>query len=462
MRSISTDLTFSHRGCRELTYLKKIINKYHTHNARAINRLLPDREFINVTITSPPYWNIKDYGCDKQIGFGQSYQSYLDDIEAVFGEIYKRTKKNGSLWLVSDTFKHDGELRLLPFDISQRLKSCGWILQDIIIWQKDRTLPWSHQGKLRNIFEYIAFYTKSSNFKYHASAVKDIADIKDYWIKYPERYSPDGKAPSRTWHFAIPKQGSWGKDNYVRHACPLPPGLIERILKLTSDKGDLILDPFAGSGSVLAMSKALGRNYIGIDLNKEYKKMFSCSVLPAITTQFNSRLNIASENALTRRKFRELILQLRSLKFPKELSRLYSTNGIPACLCIIVLRNAYQDELNIRFVFKNKKSIPRNFHNDITAIAIKAPLSKYGISASIEISEMNNIGRLIRTIKHKTLFLYKGSVFYRWHIIMSKADLKRRLQDSKNWKFSTDRFPPIISNIKLKIDTHNPGKSLEK
>ncbi|OHB56140.1 MAG: hypothetical protein A2Y07_01330 [Planctomycetes bacterium GWF2_50_10] len=444
-----------------MRYLKTNINKYYVHDARTVSQLLPDRELINVTITSPPYWNIKDYGCDKQIGFGQSYQSYLDDIQAVFSQIYKRTKKNGSLWLVSDTFKYEGELRLLPFDISERLKSCGWILQDIIIWQKDRTLPWSHQGKLRNIFEYIAFYSKSSKFKYHASAIKDIADIKNYWINYPERYSPEGKAPSRSWHFAIPKQGSWGKNNYVRHACPLPPGLIERILKLTSDKGDLVFDPFAGSGSVLATAKALNRNYIGIDLNKNYKDMFLKSVLPSIKAQFNSRVNIADENALTMKKFRDLIVQLRCLKFPKELSRLYSKTGIPACLGVLVIKIARQNELKIQFIFKNKKATPPNFCKDLMAIAIKSPLSKYGISATIETTEVNKIDRSIGHMKSKTFFLYKGSIFYRWHMTISKADLKGKLQDLSNDELRSDRFPPIISNIKLKIDTRNPSKSLE-
>src|SRR5688572_7835684 len=208
------------------------IDQYHLGDARDLGKIFgQETSVVDVTITSPPYWNVKDYGSKRQIGYGQSYAKYLDDLESVFKSVYAATKSTGSLWLVSDTLKHEGELLLLPFDIAQRLRSSGWIMQDIIIWQKDRTLPWSHQGKLRNIFEYITCYSKAVHFKHHVNNVRDISNLKEHWIRFPERYNPNGKAPSRTWHIAIPRQGSWGESaNYVRHACPLPTELIKRIL----------------------------------------------------------------------------------------------------------------------------------------------------------------------------------------------------------------------------------------
>ncbi|GAI89258.1 unnamed protein product, partial [marine sediment metagenome] len=85
-------------------HVDEIIDHYHILDARRIGELLPDKKCIDVTITSPPYWNLKDYGYKGQIGFGQDYERYLSDIQSVFDTIYKRTKSTGSLWVVSDTF----------------------------------------------------------------------------------------------------------------------------------------------------------------------------------------------------------------------------------------------------------------------------------------------------------------------------------------------------------------------
>src|SRR5262249_915450 len=151
--------------------------------------------------------------------FGQSYEQYLNDLKDVFGTIHARTKSAGSLWVVTDTLKPDGEMRLLPFDLAYKLKEVGWKLQDIIIWNKDKTLSWSHQGKLRNIFEYVAFFSKTDRFNYFLNGIRNIDELREWWVRYPERYSPNGKAPTRTWNIPIPRQGSWG-NNWVRHFCP--------------------------------------------------------------------------------------------------------------------------------------------------------------------------------------------------------------------------------------------------
>ena len=142
---------------------KGFLNQYHIGDARSISEFFPSEEFVDVTITSPPYWNLKNYGSRQQVGFGQTYESYLDDLEQIFTSIYRVTKRTGSLWVVADTIKHKGELKLFPFDLADRLKKIGWIHHDIIIWNKDKSLPWSHRGKLRNIFEYILFFSKGSH-----------------------------------------------------------------------------------------------------------------------------------------------------------------------------------------------------------------------------------------------------------------------------------------------------------
>src|SRR4051794_37207512 len=88
------------------------------------------RRMVDVTITSPPYYDMKDYGHEDQIGFGQSYDEYLQDLQEIFRGVFDVTKSTGSLWVVIDTFKRDGVVVPLPFDFAAKMKEIGWKLQD--------------------------------------------------------------------------------------------------------------------------------------------------------------------------------------------------------------------------------------------------------------------------------------------------------------------------------------------
>jgi DNA modification methylase len=420
-------------------------------------------ECLDVTITSPPYWNIKNYGVKNQIGFGQSYNHYLRDIEAVFRAVYSATKPTGSLWIVSDTFKQDGELRLLPFDISARLRNSGWVLQDIIIWQKDRSLPWSHQGKLRNIFEYVAFYSKSPRFKYDVSGIRDIGDIKDYWIRYPERYSPEGKAPSRSWSIPIPRQGSWGRtSNYVRHACPLPIELITRVLRLTTKPGDLVLDPFAGSGSVLAAAKAMGRRFVGTDLSPRYRKMFYADVLPMVLDQHNGKRITNGEEERVRRRFTSAVLALRCLKYPKELVRLYRREfGEVRCTSIFALPSKSRRKLTLVFCFSPSRPVPKTFLSKALAITERRPLSKYGIEA--ELIAVNCQSSLRRALdrrgvsSRRRLYVYLDGHFYDCARTASLSS-SSGVEESFFRVTDEEAFPRVVSPVKLNIPPSKPER----
>jgi len=199
--------------------MKNNLFGYHIQDSRNIKDIIKGK-LVDVIITSPPYWNLKDYGVDNQIGFGQNYEKYLDEMIDILNSCKDILKDKGSMWIVVDSFKKGGNVRMLPFEIADKLQKKGWHLQDIIIWQKDKTLPWSSKGKLRNIFEYVLFFTKNNNFNFFVDNLREI-DLKKWWPKYPERYNPKGKVPSRVWEIPIPVQG-WGK-SWVRHFCPFPP-----------------------------------------------------------------------------------------------------------------------------------------------------------------------------------------------------------------------------------------------
>lgn len=361
---------------------QKIINAYHIMDARSISSKLGSKKCVDTTITSPPYWNLKDYGSRIQVGFGQKYEDYLDDLERIFSGVYRNTKSTGSLWVVADTIKHNGELKLFPFDLAARLKHVGWILHDIIVWHKDKTLPWSHRGKLRNIFEYILFFSKGSHFKYRLSQVRGTDDLKEWWVRYPERYSPLGKAPTRTWSIPIPRQGSWG-ENWVRHFCPLPPELVRRIVLLTTTRGNVVLDPFAGSGVVLAQAKALKRRFIGFDLRKSYRKMFERKVMPSIAVLEEHRKKDQHNGQRNRHKFSSLIWRLRKTKYPRELLRLYERQYGRTAVVGTVVMSQRKRALNISFIFAEGTKAPRGFISHIEKIMSGPPLSKYGLRAKV-------------------------------------------------------------------------------
>lgn len=300
--------------------MQKSLYDYHVLDSRHVKDKIK-KKIISTTITSPPYWKLKNYNSKLQIGFGQVYEEYINDMTSIFRDIYEITKDDGSLWIVLDTLKQNKEFKLLPFDLANQLKGIGWKLQDIIIWVKDKNLPWSHKGKMRNIFEYILFFTKRNEFKFYIDRIKEPKKIQNWWIKYPERYNPKGKVPERLWDFPIPTQGSWS-NGWIRHFCPFPPKLVERIILLTTNKNNVVFDPFAGSGVVLAQSMVMGRKAIGFDINTSYKEMYEKNVLPYITNNWEKRRSQLINKQRKSFQFSSKIKILRQLKYPKALINL--------------------------------------------------------------------------------------------------------------------------------------------
>jgi len=253
------------------------MDKVYNIDSRKISEILPDSIQIQTTITSPPYFDMKDYGVENQVGYGQRYDEYLNDLQNIFRQIKDKTKEDGTLWIIIDTFKRNNVVVPLPFDLANKLNEIGWLLQEVIIWKKDKTVPWSTQGFMQRKFEYILFFSKTANYKSNKDRVRiyDTQQLKRWWVKYPERYNPKGKALDEIWEYPIPVQGSWG-DKYIRHFCPLPKEMVATMIEISTDEEDLILDPFAGSGTVLSQSAYMSRHYIGFELNPFYaQRIFS-------------------------------------------------------------------------------------------------------------------------------------------------------------------------------------------
>ena len=101
------------------------INIVHNKDARSILKFIPPEIKVRTTITSPPYYDMKDYDSDNQIGYGQTYENYLEDLKSIFSSVYKITEEDGSLWIIIDTFKRNSQVVTLPFDLSDKIKEVG-------------------------------------------------------------------------------------------------------------------------------------------------------------------------------------------------------------------------------------------------------------------------------------------------------------------------------------------------
>ena len=357
--------------------MKDKLNTIYNVDARRISEVFPEGLTIQTTISSPPYYDMKDYGEDNQIGFGQSYEEYLQDIKSVFEQVYSHTKDDGTLWIIIDTFKRNNSIVLLPFDVASKLQETGWLLQDIIIWKKDKTVPWSNNGFTQRQFEYILFFSKTPKFKTNKDRVRvfDTRQLKKWWVKYPERYNPRGKALSEIWEYPIPVQGSWGKQ-YIRHFCPLPQDMVSNMIQISTDEGDVVFDPFAGSGTVMSQSAYMNRFYLGFELNKGYIDKFNSYLAETLEkgkSEYESMLKGKGQT-----DFEDQIINLRALKYGRMLVKAIQ-DELSIRAKVVVDRIRQEDTQSI--VHYTIVGIQKETAEDVIANVIsKAPLSKYEIT----------------------------------------------------------------------------------
>ena len=423
------------------------------------------KKFIDVTVTSPPYYDVKSYGYKNQIGYGQKYVDYLDDLGQIFQRIYDVTMDTGSLWIIVDSFSRGGRLVQLPFDIAERIKNSGWSLVDTHIWKKDKSLPWSTKGHLRNIFEYILFFAKTDSYKFYDDRIRihEFPKLEEWWVRYPERYNPEGELPTNVWEYPVPTQGSWGRRKF-RHLNPLPPKMIERILYLTTDKGDVVLDPFAGSGTVLAVADFWGRRWFGFEKNREYCDMFEKHVLKEIEEGLIIERKRSEQLKVLREKFRKTIEDLRLAKFPKSLineihrreilgSKSASLNTIFA-----ISRRPTKDEISTMpsyksmvediFLVFDENIEQEDLAEEIRKIASKAPLSKFGIEPKIFVMNKDEfVSKHENELKGIGFALYAHGTAHKFEREITFSQWVS--QNAKPcWRdYFTKGKPPIVSNV---------------
>jgi DNA modification methylase len=422
---------------------------------------------VSCIITSPPYAARKDYKTSNQIGFGQDCDSeYLPDLKNILLQLFRIAKPGAALWIVLDTVKQAGETVSLPWEVVTRAREAGWTFHDLVIWDKGKNLPWSNPGRFRGVCEYILLLGKGKLANFNLNAVRDSDHLSSYWVKYPERYHPDGKAPSDLWHFPIPNQGSWSKGQ-SRHDCPFPIGLVARMISITTKAGDVILDPFSGTGSVIATASHMSRHGIGFEINKDFVQEFKDNGYKALIERAKMELPQSNSNKTPLRK---AIIDLRMLKYPRtlfaDISRSDRLNGtarqsigaffIPSAVHTEPNNAASLDSsdlgrLELQVLLRpdsDKERVEKAVQERMAA----KPLSIFGLKANVKVIPFTQWSHelSVSTTNEDPWYIYRNGRFYKYDDKITAENLLNTIRAES--ADTLRKVPSIIANLKINLD----------
>jgi DNA modification methylase len=249
------------------------------------NALTVLKGFANNTfrccVTSPPYWGLRDYGISNQVGAESDLLDYIGNLRKIFCEIRRVLTDDGTFWLnIGDSYTSGNrgwratdkknparemgyrpptpeglkpkDLIGVPWRLAFALQEDGWYLRSDIIWYKPNCQPESVKDRPTRSHEYFFMFSKSEKYFYDYEAAK-------------EPSNSNGKLRNRRTVWSINTEAFPGA-----HFATFPPALIEPVIKTSSQKGDRVLDPFFGSGTVGRVCLNLERKFTGIELKEEY------------------------------------------------------------------------------------------------------------------------------------------------------------------------------------------------
>ena len=292
---------------------------------------------IQTCITSPPYWGLRDYGQDDQIGLEQSPDAYVSELVDVFRGVWNVLADDGTLWLnLGDSYassggisspdrSHSGGTRKergiqassmsrggvnkpnsingsikakdligIPWRVAFALQDYGWYLRSEIIWHKPNPMPESVTDRPTKSHEHIFLFSKQPKYFYDHEAIKEPALWADDKRNGGGRFTYGGKRAENdgfiqqsfvTVNDTRNKRDVWTvatKPFSGAHFAVYPPELIEPCVLAGSKEGDFVLDPFSGSGTTGEVALKHGRNYVGLELNPDYAALSEKRITEAI------------------------------------------------------------------------------------------------------------------------------------------------------------------------------------
>jgi len=236
-------------------------------------------EKARMCVTSPPYYGLRDYGGeDNQLGQEQTPEEFIDELVKVFRGVRDVLTDDGTCWVnIGDSYK-EKDLIGVPWMFAFAMKADGWHLRQDIIWHKPNPMPESVRDRCTKSHEYIFLFSKNKRYYYNNEAIKEPAKDWGTRDRTNGKYHNEGTGLSP--HSGLTKsylmknkRSVWSVTNKPyrgSHFAVYPPDLIEPCIKAGSEKGDLVLDPFMGSGTTAMVARSLGRDYIGCELHEEY------------------------------------------------------------------------------------------------------------------------------------------------------------------------------------------------
>lgn len=259
----------------------------HHGDAATTLACLPDVS-VDCIVTSPPYFGLRDYGVDGQIGTEASPAEFVAAMVAVFREARRVLTDDGTLWLnLGDSYNaHPGQRKVsdkagakqaskrgstgspsrhveglpaknmigIPWRVAFALQDDGWILRNDIIWSKPNAMPESVTDRLSSRHEHLFMFSKSARYWFDLDPIREVAVTEG---------SSKGRNPGDVW--AIPTQPF-----AEAHFATMPPALAERCIQAGCKPHGTVLDPFSGSGTTGYAASKHGHRYVGIDLNAGY------------------------------------------------------------------------------------------------------------------------------------------------------------------------------------------------
>ena len=239
---------------------------------------------IQCCVTSPPYWGLRDYGHDGQLGLEATPEQYVENMVEVFREVRRILKDDGVLWLnLGDSYNKDKQLVGIPWRVAFALQEDGWWLRQDIIWHKPNPMPESVTDRCTKAHEYLFMLTKNQRYYFDNQAIKEPAETTNTGHRFGgNKYGDSEDKFHRTKGEIYTATGTRNKRS-VWSICPkpfrgahfavMPEALCEPPILATSRPDDLVFDPFTGSGTVATVALRHGRNYLGIELNPDYTQI---------------------------------------------------------------------------------------------------------------------------------------------------------------------------------------------
>lgn len=277
------------------TTFGNFINAIIYGDAESTLRALPATS-VNSIVTSPPYYQQRDYQAPLQIGGEASPDAYVQKMSAVFRECYRVLTDDGTLWLnLGDKYK-DGRLLGMPWRVAIALQDSGWILRSDIIWHKTNAMPASVKNRPTTDHEYVFMFSKSENYFYNADAIrephitfteksqmkggrghfgrrggtpeqgKNHGNPNLHNARWDQAFHPLGRNKRTVWQIPLSKFPE-------AHFAVFPEKLVETCILAGTKTNGVVLDPFIGSGTTAIVAQRLGRRFVGIDCSEHYCSM---------------------------------------------------------------------------------------------------------------------------------------------------------------------------------------------